>query len=319
MKGAMMRKNGPFNIKYRPRDFDEVLGNREILQSIQGNLGQPNCPHVFLLCGERGTGKTTIARILRKKLECGDRDFIELNAANTRGIDTIREIYNSSGYAPVSGKTRVYLLDECHQLTSTAQESLLKITEDAPDHVYFIFSTTNPEKLISTLRSRCETYKLEKLTRREIVKLLTWVLVEEGFPQEDTDYFAEVIVQIARVSEGIPREALVLLNQSISLSKEQALEMIKKHVVSGDAQVNQLCQQLLGVDDWATVAKTLEGLDGDSEQLRRAVMTYMRKVLSKKYDVRAVQIMRAFSTPTYDNGVNGLWLAAALVKVLPQK
>jgi DNA polymerase-3 subunit gamma/tau len=287
--------------------------------SIKGILEQASCPHVFLLCGERGTGKTTIARIMKEKLGCGNRDFVELNAANTRGIDTVREIYNSSGYAPTSGKSRVYLLDECHQLTSTAQEALLKITEDAPDHVYFILSTTNPEKLIATLRSRCTTYKTEKLTRREIIKLLTWVLVEEGFPQDDIDYFTEVIVQIARVSEGIPREALVLLNQSISLTKEQALEMVKKHIVSGDAQVNQLCQQLLGPDDWATVAKTLEGLDGDSEQLRRGVMTYMRKVLSKKYDIRAVQIMKAFSTPTYDNGINGIWLASALVKVLPKK
>lgn len=314
----MKRKEGPFSIKYRPENFDEMMGNKETIMALRTQIGQPNFPHVLLLCGERGTGKTTLARILRQQLKCGDRDFIELNAANTRGIDTVREIYNSSGYAPVSGKTRVYLLDECHMLTSAAQESLLKITEDAPNHVYFIFSTTNPEKLIGTLRSRCEVYRMEKLTRREIIMLLNWVLVEEGFPQDDCEYFADVIVQIARVSEGIPREALVLLNQSIALTKEQALELVKKHIVSGETQVNQLCQQLLGPDDWATVATTLTGLDGDSEQLRRGVMTYMRKVISKKFDKKAIQIMRAFSTPTYDNGINGIWLAAALVKALPK-
>ena len=313
-----MRKNGPFNIKYRPSDFDEMMGNKEALAAIQAQLGQPTCPHVFLFHGERGTGKTTLARIVRKNLGCSDRDFVELNAANTRGIDTVRDIYNTSGYAPDSGKVRLYLLDECHQLTSQAQEALLKITEDAPNHVYFILSTTNPERVIATLRSRCETYKLEKLSRREVIKLLTWVMVEEDFPQDDIDYFSEVIVQIARVSEGIPREALVLLNQCITLTKDQALEMLKKHIVSGEAQVNQLCQQLLGPDDWATVAKTLAVLDGDSEQLRRGVMTYMRKVISKRWDTRAIQIMKAFSTPTYDNGINGLWLAAALVKALPK-
>ena len=285
--------------------------------ALKDKLRRPNCPHTFLFCGPSGTGKTTLARIVRKELVCGDMDFVELNAANTRGIDTIREIYNNSGYAPVSGRSRVYLIDESHQITSTAQEALLKITEDAPPHVYFILSTTNPEKLITTLRKRCEVYKLELLTRREITKLLIWVLTEENYPQEDIDYFMDVIMQIARLCDGCPREALILLNQSINLTKDEALEMLKKHIISSEAQVLQLCQQLLGPDDWATVAKTLINLDGDSEQLRRGVLTYMAKVLtSGKLDVKAIQIMRAFAVPTYDTGKNGLILAAAIVKSL---
>lgn len=312
-----MRPEGPFHLKYRPQDFGEILGNKETITAIQNKLGEPNCPHTFLLCGASGTGKTTLARIIRKKLGCGDMDFSELNAANTRGIDTVREIYNTSGYAPVSGKCRVYLIDECHQITSTAQEALLKITEDAPKHVYFIFSTTNPEKLITTLRKRCEVYKLELLTRREIIKLLHWVMAEEAYSQEDTDFFNDVLLQIAKVSDGCPREALILLNQAITLGKGQALEMLKKHIISGESQVIQLCQQLLGPDDWSTVARTLSELDGDSEQLRRGVLTYMGKVLtSGKLDVKAIQIMKAFSVPTYDTGKNGLILASALVKSL---
>jgi DNA polymerase III gamma/tau subunit len=144
-----------------------------------------------------------------------------------------------------------------------------------------------------------------------------WVMAEEKYTQEDIDYFSPVTMEIARVCDGCPREALILLNQSIGLSKEQALEMLKKHIVSGEAQVTQLCQQLLGPDDWATVAKTLSQLDGDSEQLRRGVLTYMGKVLlSGKLDVKALTIMRAFAVPTYDTGKNGLIIASAIAKNL---
>ena len=313
----MGREEAPFEIKYRPTDFDEIMGNKETVQAIKDKLGQPNCPHTFLFCGPSGTGKTTLARIVRKKFGCGDMDFVELNAANTRGIDTIREIYNTSGFAPSSGKCRVYLIDECHQITGTAQEALLKITEDVPKHVYFIFSTTNPEKLITTLRKRCTTYKLELITRREIIKLLTWAMVEEKYPQEDIDYFTDVVLKIAKIADGCPREALILLNQSVSLSKDQALGMLDKHIMSGESQVIQLCQQLLGPDDWSAVSKTLSQLDGDAEQLRRGVLTYMGKVLmGGKLDVKALKIMRAFATPTYDTGKNGIVMAAATIKAL---
>jgi len=215
----MSRPDGAFNLKYRPQTFDEIHGNKDTVATIQRRLKEPTRPHVILFCGERGTGKTTLARIIRKELECGPRDFKELNAANTRGIDTVREIYDISGYAPVSGKTRVFLLDECHMVTKPAQESLLKITEDAPKHVFFIFSTTNPEMLIPALRSRCETYKLELLPRRDMVKLLNWVLAEEKYPEQDVEYFKEVVFKIAKVSGGCPREALVMLNQAVTLKK----------------------------------------------------------------------------------------------------
>lgn len=308
------REKAPFQIKYRPTTLEEIVGNKDTISALESVLNRDDKPHAYLLHGPSGTGKTTIARILKDFFKCGDRDFVEFNTANTRGIDTVRETIAQASYAPISGKSRVFLFDEAHALTSQAMEALLKIVEDCPKHAYFIFSTTNPEKLVSTLRKRCSAYKLSTLTRREIKHLLKWVMKEEGIGEEDISFFAGVLEEISGICDGSPREALVLLDQVIDLTKEEALSHIKNHLITAEASISTLCQQLLGQDDWKSVAETIKALDGDPEQLRRGIIGYLSKVLLNTGDTAVAKMLLYFMNPYFDTGRAGLILSCFTAK-----
>ena len=154
----------PLHIDYRPADFDEILGNEETIKSIKSILARDeDRPHAWMFVGPSGCGKTTLARIVSAALGCPPKinkaanlDFQEINTSDMRGIDTAREILKTMNFAPVNtaSKCRVYILDECHQATKDFQNSLLKALEDTPDHVYFLLCTTDPSKLLKTIKNR---------------------------------------------------------------------------------------------------------------------------------------------------------------------
>lgn len=309
----MSRPEGSFHLKYRPQSLDEIIGNDEIVMSLQSIIAKPpkERDHVFLFTGPHGSGKSTFARILRNLLECHDVDFKERNAANTRGIDTIREDVSQCAYAPMGegGKSRVYFYDEAHQITAAAAEALLKVTEDgAPSHVYFIFATTNPEKLTNTLKSRCAKYQVKKLNRQEMMSLLHWVLKEEG-----KEIWPGVMREIVKFANGIPREALVLLSQVVNLnSEEDALDVIQKY--TEESSVIDLCRALDGPEDWKIVAKMLNGIDEDVEKVRLAILGYFSKALLSSGTQRHAQIIYEFSQPFDRNGKPGLILSCYVAK-----
>lgn len=296
-------------LKYRPYDLSQVKGNADVVSALEGLLSEDkvkDCPHTFLLHGQTGCGKTTIGRIIAKMLGCVGDDFIEINSASFRGIDTIREIINNSQFMPIEGVCRVWLIDECHKLTNDAQNALLKILEDTPSHVYFILCTTEPQKLIATIKGRCVQFQLLPPTETELKQLLRRIAHKEGEELEDN-----VLDQIVTNSKGFPRNALQILEMVLSASVENRLEAAKK-AEAESIQSIELCRALAKKAPWSSIAKILEGLkDQDPEGIRRAVMGYCQAVLLKGTDQPLFGlIMEEFSTPTYDNGFMQITLAS---------
>lgn len=293
----------PLHLKYRPKNFQDVIGNESVVESLKSVIGREKGQvRSFLLIGPSGCGKTTLARIIANKLGCSDRDFSEFNSANVRGIETIREIATNSAYAPMSGKVKVYLLDEFHKATVDAQNAILKLLEDTPQHVVFILCTTDPEKLLKTIKTRCSTYQVNSLPRIKIVSLLKKVCQEEG-----VEVSAEILKRIADVSQGGPRQALVLLDQVIDIEDEElALQTIIDNTVD-EIKVLDLCRLLIKKSSWQEIANTIKGLEStEVENIRYAILGYLSAVLLSKGDERIANLIEIFSPSWMYTGRAGL-------------
>ncbi len=290
--------------KYRPKKFNEIVGQTEAVK-ILTDLGiKGEIPHAILISGPSGTGKTTLARILRKKLKCSDVDYVEMNAADARGIDAIRDISQRVGSAPIGGRTRVWVVDEVHGLTSQAQDSFLKLLEDTPNHAYFVLLTTDPQKLKKTIKTRCTEIKCRLLTNNEVVQLVINIAHKESLVVEDS-----VVDKITEVAEGSARKALVLLHSIMGEdSPDKQIELIEK--ASTSRQAIEICRALMNSrTEWKDMQKILLEVEDDPEAIRRMVMGYAKAVLLKSGNPRAAQILDFFIDNFYDSGVNGLTLA----------
>lgn len=296
--------------KHRPRRFKDVLGQPAAVQLLQKLLAEGKLPHCLLLSGPSGCGKTTIARILKHKLGCHDRDFIEINAADSRGIDTVREIHQVMQLAPMwGGKCRIWLIDECGKLTGDAQTALLKTLEDTPAHVYFLLATTDPHKLLKTIHTRATEIKLEALTGDAVREVLDAIVVKEG---KNID--GGVLQRIVDGSGGSARQALVYLHQVLALSTtEEQLEAIVPDKV--EKQAIDLCRTLLDEKStWGQVALILKQVEEDPEAVRRSVLGYAAKLLLNGGKVgRAYHVMDVFRQDFFQSGRPGLVWACAEV------
>ena len=287
---------------YRPSTFGKVIGQDAAVKTLT-KLGQSGkVPHALLLTGPSGCGKTTIARILKDKLNCSDADYVEKNASEQRGIDTIREIKSKMVLSPLMGKVKVYVIDECQSLTSEAQEAFLKILEDTPKHVYFMLCTTDPQKLKKTIITRCTEIKLTALSPVDVRKLVGNVAEAESLKLS-----TDVVDAIVDACDGSARKALVLLNSVMSLTEEDdQLEAIQNSSVKSVAF--DIAKTLLSAKTFADVAKVLKTCDEDAEQIRRVVLGYCSAVLlgGGAKSGRAFAIIDVFRNNFYDSGKAGL-------------
>ena len=222
---------------YRPQRFEDVIGQDVIVKTLQNAIANGKITHAYLFSGPRGTGKTTVARILAKALNCSygtdnepcnectsckeimegnNPDVIEIDAASNNGVDEIREIREKVKFLPGESKYKVYIIDEVHMLTTSAFNALLKTLEEPPKHVIFILATTEPQKVLPTILSRCQRYDFKSLTVNEIEESILKVAKEEN-----VNISKEAVVAIAESAEGGMRDALSYLDQAISLSEDE--------------------------------------------------------------------------------------------------
>ena len=291
--------------KYRPKDFDSVIGNESEVESFKNQLSK-NKSHVYLLTGPAGCGKTTLARIAANQLGANDMTITEINSSNNRGIDTAREIIDQMTYKPLGGSCRVYIIDEVHGASKDWQEAMLKPLEDTPDHIYFFLCTTDPGKLKETLKSRCTQIKVSGLNEDQLYRLLRRVAKDEGIETSK-----ELIQEIASNSNGSPRTALVLLEKIAEVKDEKTAREIIVMGEEAEREVIELCRGLLNnKGGWDPIAKILLNLkDTDPEKCRLAVLGYMNSVLLKSGSRQAGVVIECFGQPFWNNGKAGLTLA----------
>jgi len=279
-------------IKYRPQTTAEILGNDLAIKSLRSEI--ENGHHVFLLTGDSGCGKTTLARAIAKELGGTEMSIHELNSSENRGIDTVREIMEEIRYQPLEGKS-VYILDEYHMQTNAAQQAALKMLEECPEWCYFFICTTNPEKVIEAIKTRCSRIQVKPLDHDTMFKLLRRVA-----HNEQVQVSLDVLHKIADLSEGSSRKGLKLLGQVLYLNTdEERMEYLDKNSFSDENEdVFKLCQALIKKSGWNSYMECLEKAKDDvkanPEGVKFLVMSYARTCLNKGFNLNAAAMLKAF-------------------------
>src|SRR5438477_4067858 len=225
--------------RYRSTTFDEVIGQDHVAQTLKKAIESGRVAHAYLFCGTRGTGKTSMARILAKALNCknsdgptvapcnkcdsclaiargDDMDVVEIDAASNTGVDNIRELIENSQYRPARSRFKVYIIDEVHMLSKSAFNALLKTLEEPPEHVKFILATTEPEKVLATILSRCQRYDFRNIPTREIAAHLAGICKQEKIAADE-----DVLLLVAKAGAGSMRDSLSLLDRLLSIGEKK--------------------------------------------------------------------------------------------------
>ena len=220
---------------YRPSGFEEMAGQKHIVKTLENAIKQNKIGHAYLFCGPRGTGKTTVARILAKAVNCENDnppcndcescqaiqngthpDVIEIDAASNNGVDDVRNLIEKVKFAPTMGKFKIYIIDEVHMMSTSGFNALLKTLEEPPEYVIFILATTDPQKVLPTIISRCQRFDFGKINQEEIIKRIKDVLDQEHIESDE-----ESIQLISSLADGGMRDALSILDQCIAFSPDK--------------------------------------------------------------------------------------------------
>lgn len=296
--------------KYRPRVFEDVIGQDHITQTLKNEVEHGHTAHSYLFTGSRGTGKTTCARILAKAVNCehpinGDPcltcdtcraieegsvlDIVEIDAASNNGVDNIRDLKEEANFMPASAKMRVYIIDEVHMLSAGAFNALLKIMEEPPEHVMFILATTEAHKVLPTIISRCQRFDFHRVDTQVIADYLLSITAKEGVALEK-----EAALTIAALADGGVRDAMSLLDQCISKSSDITVETVRDSAgLISDDYLFTLSEQISAHkanDVFATVAE-LSGKSLDPARLCEQLISHYRCLMLIKSGCASLQLL----------------------------
>jgi DNA polymerase-3 subunit gamma/tau len=290
--------------KWRPSTFDEVVGQDHVTRTLKNALTSGHVAHAYLFTGPRGVGKTTVARLLAKSLNCAEAetlepcgkcaacieiaqgtsmDVIEIDGASNRGIDEIRNLRDSVRYAPVGGKKKVYIIDEVHMLTSEAFNALLKTLEEPPPHVVFVFATTQPLKVPQTIVSRCQRFDFRRISSAEIAARLAKICKGDGHKCEPG-----ALALISQQAEGSMRDAQSMLEQVLAFSGGTATEADIRPIMGlrGSELLSRIGRALVGGDEKAVLELLGEASDAgvDPLDLTTSLVEWIRNILITSID-----------------------------------
>jgi len=288
--------------KYRPSTFEEVVGQQHIVATLQNAIKNNKLAHAYLFCGPRGTGKTSVAKLLAKTINCtsdGNRpcgkcancidiqesthpDVIELDAATNNGVDEVRELIDKVKYAPMQGKYKVYIIDEVHMMTASAFNALLKTLEEPPEYCIFILATTEPHKVLPTIVSRCQRFDFNKVPTPLIKDRLSYIAEKEGIKCEDA-----ALQLVSEIAEGGMRDALSIMDQCIAYAQND-IKASDVSAVYGIATTREKLDLLAFVSDRDTKslmekAKSLSNRGIDLQRLTTDLINICKETVVYSY------------------------------------
>ena len=273
---------------YRPSNFDEVAGQKHIVTTLKNAIIQNKIAHAYLFCGPRGTGKTSIAKIFAKAVNCLDEnerpcgkcenclsiadgshpDIVEIDAASNNGVEEVRSLIEKVKYAPIKGKYKVYIIDEVHMMTSGAFNALLKTIEEPPAHVIFILATTEPQKVLPTIISRCQRFDFNRVSAEDMVPYLKNILEKESIRCDD-----EVIRIISQLADGGMRDSLSILDQCIAYAQN---DIQVKHIneIYGIATTSDKMRlfEWISIKDVSSIVTNLTNMNEKGIDMKRLTL-----------------------------------------------
>ncbi len=274
-----MSEQGALYRKYRPQTFAEVRDQEHIVKVLKGAISKGDIPHALLFSGTRGTGKTTLARIFAKEIGTSSIDLYEIDAASNRGIDDVRELKEAVHTVPYESKYKVYIVDEVHMLTKEAFNALLKTLEEPPSHVIFILATTEEEKLLDTILSRCLVFRFRSPSRAVLAETVTEVAKKEGFK-----FSPDVADLIAVAADGSFRDALGVTQKVIMASGNEVGEADEVAAIIGAPKQSTIINLLKAFNDknvelgLSAVANVMDS-HTDIKLLIRLLLEHIRAVM----------------------------------------